>query len=401
MKKKVLVRGPFLTRSGYGEHTRMILRMLKNKDEIELFAIPTSWGQTGWLKCNYPDIDWMNELAEKTSRHIATNGGFDASIQVTIPVEFQMLAPVNVGVTAGIETHRVSPAWNDRVASMNALVVPSRHSKSGFDKELHNKIGVIPFPFRNEEKQDLDLSFVTTSFNFLAVAQDGPRKNLIMTITEFINEFQDDEKVGLILKADIKNGSYVDYTYFKEKYIPYLNSKFPNGYKCRVYLLHGDLEDSQMASLYSSEKVNALVSTTHGEGFGLPIFSSVVNNKPVIAPDWSGHLDFLYKDKEPLFGKISYSLKPIQQEAVWPGVIDPGMMWCFPNSASYREKLRNCYNYYGSYRSNAEKLGEYIRNEFAEEKVNSDMWNFLKPFLVWAEQEDEIFRVAPLTSEQK
>ena len=42
--------------------------------------------------------------------------------------------------------------------------------------------------------------------------------------------------------------------------------------KCKVYLLHGDLNEEEMHSLYLDEKIHALVTLTHGEGFGLPIF---------------------------------------------------------------------------------------------------------------------------------
>ena len=53
MKKKVLVRGPALSQSGYGEHTRFVLRALKRQQHLlDIHILPTSWGQTGWLANN-------------------------------------------------------------------------------------------------------------------------------------------------------------------------------------------------------------------------------------------------------------------------------------------------------------------------------------------------------------
>ena len=49
-----------------------------------------------------------------------------------------------------------------------------------------------------------------------------------------------------------------------------------------------------MHSLYLDEKIHALVTLTHG-GFGLPIFEAAYCGLPVVATDWSGHCDFLYK----------------------------------------------------------------------------------------------------------
>jgi len=34
MKKKILVRGPALSQSGYGEHARMVLRALKEREDL-------------------------------------------------------------------------------------------------------------------------------------------------------------------------------------------------------------------------------------------------------------------------------------------------------------------------------------------------------------------------------
>ena len=47
MLNKVLVVGPGLTRSGYGEHTRFVLRSIRSLEEegkIDLFFIPRRLG---------------------------------------------------------------------------------------------------------------------------------------------------------------------------------------------------------------------------------------------------------------------------------------------------------------------------------------------------------------------
>ena len=55
---------------------------------------------------------------------------------------------------------------------------------------------------------NLDSSFVdfSTNFNFLCVAQWGPRKNLPNTIRLFLDEFKND-KVGLVCKVNNSNNS--------------------------------------------------------------------------------------------------------------------------------------------------------------------------------------------------
>lgn len=68
---------------------------------------------------------------------------------------------------------------------------------------------------------------------------------------------------------------------------PYGN-KAPN-----IYLLHGDLTDEEMNSLYNHPKIKAMISFTKGEGFGRPLLEFGITGKPIIASDWSGHKDFL------------------------------------------------------------------------------------------------------------
>ena len=48
--KSVLVKGPALSHSGYGEHTRFILRSLRTRPDLfDIFLLNINWGQTSWI----------------------------------------------------------------------------------------------------------------------------------------------------------------------------------------------------------------------------------------------------------------------------------------------------------------------------------------------------------------
>ena len=90
--------------------------------------------------------------------------------------------------------------------------------------------------------------------------------------------------------------------------------------KCKIYLVHGDLTDEEMTGLYQHPKIKCLISTTHGEGYGLPLFEAAYNGLPVICTNWSGQKDFLYitqknGKRKPMFGSVEYDLQPVQKEA--------------------------------------------------------------------------------------
>ena len=112
MKKKILLKGPLLTRSGYGEQARFALRSLRSREDLfDVFIQPLQWGKTSWTTEMDEERLWIDQTIEKTIGYIQQGGQFDISLQVTIPNEFEKLAPINVGYTAGIETTKIAHQW--------------------------------------------------------------------------------------------------------------------------------------------------------------------------------------------------------------------------------------------------------------------------------------------------
>ena len=126
---KVLVRGPALTRTGYGEHCRFVLRSLRQVEGLDIYLLPVNWGQSAWVWEDSEERSWMDELVKKTAIYGQQGGQYDMSIQVTIPNEWQRMAPVNIGVTAGIETTKVAPVWLQKCNEMDKIITISEHSK--------------------------------------------------------------------------------------------------------------------------------------------------------------------------------------------------------------------------------------------------------------------------------
>lgn len=383
--KKILISGPILSRSGYGEMARFALRSLKTKPDLfDIYVLQTNWGNTGNLFEVTEEKNEIDSLVLKTQKFLQeTNNqpNFDISLQVTIPNEWKKMAAVNIGYTAGIETNLISPAWLQTSQQMDKIVVISEHAKSGFVNSLFGDqqgnqynittpVEVCHFPVRQHEKINIDLN-LKHDFNFLSVCQWSPRKNLEQTIINFIEEFKGEE-VGLVLKINTSNDSLIDKD-FTEARLENLLSNFKDR-KCSVYLLHGHMSDAEMQALYNHPKIKAIVSTTHGEGFGFPLFEAAYAELPVVATDWSGHLDFLTLKEEDgsekkLFAKVDYELKPIAQEHVWQGVLEAGTSWAYPLPSSFKTKMREVYKDYGRFKSWSKKLNSWIRQEFTEEKV--------------------------------
>jgi len=394
MKHKIILKGPVLSQSGYGEQARFALRALRSRPDLfDIYIVPTNWGQTGWVSDSNEERTWMDERIAQTHVFTQQGGQFDISVQVTIPNEWERIAPINIGYTAGIETTKVAPVWLQKANEMDKIIVVSNHSKDVFENTTYqgqnNQTGqpvhlacqtpieVVNYPVRNFKKQKLNLK-LDYDFNYLAISQWGPRKNFDNLVKWFLEE-NFDQEVGLVLKTSVKNNSIIDREHTGSRLKSLLQRYGGDNCKCKVYLLHGDLTPEEMNGLYQHSKIKALVSTAHGEGYGLPLFEAAYNGLPVVVSGWSGHCDFLYMPdarrksgkKKPMFASVEYDLQNVQPEAVWEGVIQADSLWAFPREGSFKRRLREVRSEYSRFKRNAKKLQKYLVENFTEEGMYS------------------------------
>ena len=389
MIKKILLKAPVLTRSGYGEQSRFALRSLRSRPDLfDIYIQPLQWGLTSWINICDEERNWIDQTIEKTFGHIQQGGNFDMALQVTIPNEWENIAAVNIGYTAGIETNKVAHQWIEKGNLIDKILVVSSHSKNvyentvytgvneqtneQFEFTLQKTVDAINYPvkaFEELPKLDLKLHY---DFNFLAVAQFGPRKNLPNTIKWFVEEFKNEE-VGIVVKTNIAKNCLMDR---EQVFNDMKNFTSQLGeHKCKIYLLHGDMTDEEMHALYVEPKIKALVALPHGEGFGLPIFEAAYSGLPVVATGWSGQLDFLVDEKgSGHFYDVSFDMQPVQDEVVWDGVIIKESMWAYAREQSAKEKMRECYEDIasqkkGSVALNSLEYAQELHERFGQEKM--------------------------------
>ena len=389
--KTVLLRAPLLTNSGYGVHSRQIARWLFRKaaleNNIEITTELLRWGNTHWLT----DIELEEGLIGEI---IQTSGNkknfYDVTIQLQLPNEWNpMLGMFNIGITAGVETDRCNPAWLDSINSMSLVIVPSEFTKRSFlnTGNVTTPIIVIPESFPDEmlseEKGELDLE-LKTNFNFLVFGQltgsgvDNDRKNIPYTIKWLTETFAGNEDVGIIIKTNLGAQTQLDKLNVSNIMARVAKEIRLNSFGPKLYLLHGDMTNLELKSLYKNEKIKALVSLTHGEGFGLTLLEAAACGLPILATDWSAHTEFLSLGK---YIQIPSNIEKIHESRVDNQIFMKNAQWAMPNEEMAKQKFSKFYTSNSKPKEWANELSKKIKENYSFEAISNNYSKNLNEYL--------------------
>jgi len=392
-KISVLIRAPILTNSGYGCHSREIFKALVEDPMFDVSVESINWGHCSFLTDDSAQTKSIKQHVEKrmVEKHQGMNK-YDLFVHVTIPNEFEKLGTINIGVTAGIEVDRVSHVWVQKCQEMDLIIVPSEHSKNtlcntevGWENpnthergacRLQRPVFVCPegvdtstFHKLAVDQLEPTISNLLTDapeFCFLSAGQWGPggyghdRKNVALLVKYFVEGFSGRQDVGLVLKLNMARNSMIDYQHVLGR-LNEIKSNYKSESIPPIYLIHGGLTEKEMASLYSHPKVKAFVSLTHGEGFGRHFLEAAACDLPILATNWSGHLDFLRKGK---FCDISFDMKEIPDQTVWNDILIKGSRWAEVKEEDVKRRMRKIVSSYSMPQQWATELGVKIREEY-------------------------------------
>ena len=408
MKKVMLICAPVSSRSGYGDHARDLVRAFLKLDKFNIKIFDVNWGET-------PRDALDNELDKNIIDCILSEPKMDSQpdvyVDIRIPNEFQTYGKVNIGITAGIETTAVSSNWIEGCNKMDLTIVPSEHSKEGFVKALYEKMqqlpngqqqkvgelrlekpietlfeGVDENVFKPIDDSSLDLvDDIKEDFAFLHVGLWGKggygedRKDISKMIKVFYESFANKKKQpALILKTCGATFSILDREDCLNK-INHIKSQFPKDWNLpNVYLLHGSLSTEEMNKLYNHPKVKVFVSLTHGEGFGRPMLEASMVGLPVIAPAWSGQMDFLSQENSILLGG---ELVNVPRSQHWKDIIIPESQWFNVNEQQTYKAMNYCFDNYDEVKEKALNLMKVNRDKFTLGKMSEKLGEIITPIV--------------------
>jgi glycosyltransferase involved in cell wall biosynthesis len=403
MKQLVVISCPVDTYSGYGARSRDIVKALLKADKYEIKILPQRWGSTpfGFLEDTNPEHKQIKDCILPQPQLPRQP---DVWIQVTVPNEFQPVGKFNIGITAGIETTLCAPTWIDGVNKMNLTLVSSEHAKKVFEEsafeqrdkntnqlvktvKLEKPVEVLFEGVDTNIYQKLDainesevwdvLDTVDEDFNFLYVGHwlqgeiGQDRKDTGMLIKTFLETFKGKgKKPGLILKTSGGTYSIMDKEDILEKINKIRIAVGDDGTLPNIYLLHGELTDEEVNELYNHSKIKAHVTFTKGEGYGRPLIEATLSQKPVIASNYSGHLDFLDSEMSVL---LPGQINKIHSSAVVENMLIADSSWFTVDYKAASETLKDIYKDYKKYLDGAKRQAYRSRTEFSLEKMGEKL----------------------------
>ena len=409
MSKPVcLVTAPVATRSGYGAHSRDICRALIKLDKYDVKIWSVRWGNTpmnALLRDDPNDKMIIDRMLSEPN--LPTQP--EIHIHLVIPNEFQPFAKYNIGITAGLETTACPPEWIQGMNKMDMNIVPSHFVKNimnnvQFDIQ-NDKTNKIEGVLKNEKPIEVlfegtdttiykqtneftkefvdEMKVIDEEFCFLYVGHwlqgrlGQDRKDTGMMLKVFCETFKNMKKQpALIMKTSSASFSVIDREHMLSKINDIrsaVKGKCPN-----IYLVHGDFTDEEMNGLYNHPKVKVHLSFTHGEGFGRPLLEASISGKPVIAPKWSGHVDFLDSRYSTLLDGM---MTKVNKDSFPKQFYVDGAQWFTVDYQKASRTLKTMYRSYKKYTANSKRLSMQNTKNFSLNAMTINLGKLLDKYV--------------------
>lgn len=231
-----------------------------------------------------------------------------------------------VGYTM-LETSGIPEEWVRQCNAMDEVWVPSEFNRQTFmESGVTRPIEVMPLGVNPHQfHPDIDAERFSSRYTFLSVFEWGERKNPASLLRAFCRAFAPDDDVALVIKYSMPM------LFDRQQFLKELN--LPDKTPPITFLQSKSIAYQEMGSLYRG--ADCFVSTTHGEGWGMPMLEAMACGLPTIATNWSAHTMFMNEQN-------SY---PVPVDPLIPAVVRcpyyEGFSWAQIDEDALAERMRH------------------------------------------------------------
>jgi len=258
--------------------------------------------------------------------------------------------------------------WNKKVFEKGGIKCPIHVMPLGIDGELYRKgidmpskkldCTVFPKPKTAMQAKEAENG---SEFNFITLFGWSYRKGIDVLLQAYLEEFQGNKDVGLIICARFMGGSGPQHKKVVHRDIEKFMSKVPNPPK--IYYYGEGTRIDEMPSIYKNG--NCFIWTSRGEGFGLPLMEAGALGIPVISTFNSAMTDYLTEENSYLVQTDEFihsipeicSISPFYRQQLFPKLGAPAI-------EQTRARMREVYENYETAKVKGKVFQEQIFNTY-------------------------------------
>ena len=354
MKKIPILYHCFLNQSGYGISAQNYILALHNSGEYDI-KIHTFSKKPLPPVFSFDKCKLFKEMIDKK----------DDSNRINI---FQIIPPMQrrikiVGKSIGFfvfETFSPPVQWLSYLNKNNAIVAPSQFTyRILAHEQIKRPLYYFPHCFDTKiYNNNVEKLNNYDKFTFLFIGTWKIRKGYVPLIEAFLKEFNEYEKVQLIIKTDKPKEAL--------KYVETIKSQYKiNKGKDNIIFEDNKYSEEEMSRFIKSADV--VVSPTLGEGFLLPGLQAMALNVPIIVTDFSGPLDYASEDTCTFFNKSGFTLYNSMD-----GVPQfRRKKWAFVSTKEIRKKMRYAVDNYEILQEKSKNGYKFVHDNFNYKKIEN------------------------------
>jgi len=392
IKPNLTISAPASSRSEQGDRSRDLIHSLIEIDKYDIKILDQQRGT------NVPKDALPKEFLPMVVASLTTQP--DVWVQVAPPHLLTRVGKYNIGVTECIGADRPSPEALQGVNKMDLAIVPSEHTRKSLTSAVYQNKDAKTQQVTSELKlttklevlfEGLDLSIFNKptkpceSINstidsisekncYLVVGTwekgdfNHDRKDIGGAIKTFLEAFKHKSaknQPALIVRTSKGSYSLTDREDMLDRIRQIRSTVASTTTVPNVYLLHGELSSKESNALYHHSKIKAMISFSHGESFGRSLLEFGITGKPVLAPNWSGPIDFLSQYGFLLQGQLS----PVHASALVEKVTPEGSNWYYPDYGYAMGVIKDVESNYKKHLVKSRKQKQYIKDNFTLDRM--------------------------------
>ena len=280
--KKIAYISVYRDGTGYGNAA---ISMIKAIDKAGIDIVPV------WLSLNMFPLKNTERISELEKGSL---DGVSTVIQQSLPDTFVRIEGVkNIGYFFWETDSFVGSGWKSGCELMDEIWVTTEEQKEACVSSGVNplKIRIVDQPkelTKSEHKFDFKKYGLENTFKFYTISDYSNKKNINGLMHSFLTEFSIYDNVSLTIKAYISSRPPIESKNHIKSTIQELKKQIgkPDHIYPKIAIITDMLSENDLSGLENS--CDCFVSSSRGEGEGLPMVQSALKGKPVIASCISG-----------------------------------------------------------------------------------------------------------------